>query len=108
MNFKELVKDKEAWFETWNERDITDVHMSHAKRYIGIKEIGNWAWKLLEKSGEIEEYFDQLPSQANYEINLESIMNFADKGEYLNICWEIAVACLGEKEVIKKLKESEK
>ena len=97
MEFKELLekKHKVDWHSDLNEfRDC-----------IAVSDLGKWAWENLKETEEIEEYLDQLPSNVNDKINFESITEFADKGDWINLDWEIAIFCLGKEEIEKRLKE---
>jgi len=97
MEFKELLekKHKVDWHSDLNEfRDC-----------IAVSDLGEWAWENLKETEEIEEYLDQLPSNVNDKINFESITEFADKGDWINLYWEIAIFCLGKEEIEKRLKE---
>lgn len=81
---------------------LDEKHFAGVIKYV---DLGEWAWEQLKDTDEIEMYLDELPSNANYYINKKSISEFADKGDYICIYWEIAIACLGLQEVKKRLRK---
>ncbi len=92
MNFEEFLKE-----------------LGHPEKevFISLEDLGEWAWIQLEDSNEIQEYIEDLNFNADYpKVNIKGVNEFADKGDFICIHWEIAIACLGEKEVIKRLQDT--
>ena len=111
MDFKDWLKENLLWCENgdkrWKSEKRKDLLPIMVGGWLSVHALGEWAWQCLKECEEIECYFDQLDSNDNYKVNLESIEEFADHGDFINIHWEIAIACLGEKEVIRRLEENQ-
>ena len=110
-DFKDWLNENLLWCENgekkWKNEKRKGLLPIMVGGWISVKHLGDWAWQCLIDCEEIERYFDQLDSNDNYKVNLASIEEFADHGEYINSHWEIAIACLGEQEVIRRLKENQ-
>ncbi len=79
------------------------------ERYISVKSLGEWAWKELLDSD--ENYFESLPEPCDLKSwEVKDVFGFYEKTICSGDCiyWDIAVACLFEPEIKKRLKELKK
>ncbi len=93
MNFKEFLEEKE--YRIFNSTLKTQPAVL-------TKDLGEWAWNncysIVE---EYKEFFEEEPTVEKIEKTLET----EDVPHNDIQIWDIAVSCLGEKEIKKRLKE---
>ena len=72
---------------------------------INVKDLGEWGWDMCQELDEIEQFFDFQEDEVEPDYSVESFLEFADKDDFIFAYSEIAVACLGKKEIEKRLEE---
>ena len=96
MNFKEFLEKESGWIDSWQERDKKDVHPSHELQIISVKALGNWAWENVTKTN-LDLWNIGFLGTKNWE-NINYLLR-------KHLDWQIAVVCLGEKNVKQRLSE---
>lgn len=107
--------------EFLNSQDMLDIPIEDRRalpvleKYISVRSLGEWAWDWLNVSDiYIDEFksrkqFIYLNDKRTYLTNLFDYFNCKvyGLGRYNSFEWQIAVACLGEDEVKKRLEAME-
>jgi len=90
-------------FETFLRRKASDSVLELAQ--ISVKDFGEWAWDMCQEYEETEQFFEFYEDEAEPDYSVESFLEFADKDEYFFPYSEMAVVCLGRKEIEERLEE---
>ena len=102
MDFKEFLK-KNIYIENSSAQSITDYENGNV---ISVQVLGEWAWNNI-----LSDLKKSLNEHSDTPINelIPNIMKywFTNPNNPENVYWKMAVACLGEKEIQKRL-EAEK
>jgi len=103
VSFEKFLKKEGSWdFLKDNENPIKDKVFFNGLikgRDRFIEDLGEWAWQALVDDDVIDWFFDE-----EFEHDVGTFLEFADRGEFTLVYIGIAVACLGKKEVEKRLK----
>jgi len=84
--------------EFLNSKDTKRYHTEKG-RFVSVEDLGEWAWQEWKKYSKTF-YFDWIFSKNKETKNLGNSLFKRN-----NLLWQIAIACLGKKEIEKRLKE---
>lgn len=109
MNFEDFLKKNTVLVDAFNRVVEDPLNPSHEFKAVSLEVLGEWAWgKLKLHLIELQPQFKQYVSEFNIKLTSGYIYKwFRDKLFYDDVLWEIAIECLGEKEIEARLKKME-